>query len=329
MPGRAAHIRRLGIVGALVALALLTGAASAAARGLKTVRYRGYAVRVPRSWPVFNLSRQPHTCVRFNRHALYLGMPGSEQACLAGAAGRTEAILLEPLRAGAARATGTVAEVGSRLGRSATSFIVAHAGVQVVATWSRDRPLIARALSRASLPAVVGPARPRTPVLARAARAAARASDPVYEGLGFDACSAPSEQTMSDWSASPYRAIGVYIGGENSACSQPNLTPTWVSAETAAGWSLIPTYVGLQAPSNECGCAAITPSQAAAQGTADAQAAVADAQSLGIGSGSPIYDDMESYERTSTNTSAVLAFLSAWTTPRATCRASTPARTRG
>ena len=35
---------------------------------------------------------------------------------------------------------------------------------------------------------------------------------------------------MAAWAASPYRAIGVYIGGANRACSQPNLTSSWVSA---------------------------------------------------------------------------------------------------
>jgi hypothetical protein len=118
---------------------------------------------------------------------------------------------------------------------------------------------------------------------------------------------------MTAWSSSPYRAIGVYVGGVNSACAQPNLTPTWTSTQIAAGWHLIPTYVGLQAPSNSCGCAGITPSQASAQGTAAADDAVTDAQSVGVPVGNPIYDDMEAYSRTSTNTGAVLAFLSAWT----------------
>src|SRR5205823_11660912 len=90
-----------------------------------------------------------------------------------------------------------------------------------------------------------------------------RASASYFTGLGFDACSAPSTTTMSAWSASPYRAIGVYIGGVNRGCSQPNLTSTWVSTEIAAGWGLIPIYVGLQAPSNGCGCAAISSTQAA------------------------------------------------------------------
>ncbi len=119
---------------------------------------------------------------------------------------------------------------------------------------------------------------------------------------------------MSAWGGSPYRGIGVYIGGENMACSQPNLTAAWVSAETAAGWHLILTYVGLQAPNNSCGCAPIIPSQASAEGASDASTAITDAQKVGIGPGSAIYDDMEAYGRTASNTQAVLAFLASWTT---------------
>jgi hypothetical protein len=118
---------------------------------------------------------------------------------------------------------------------------------------------------------------------------------------------------MSAWSSSPYRAIGVYLGGVNAACSQGNLTGGWVATEVDAGWHLIPIYVGLQAPNNGCGCSGITPDRAADQGAAAADDAVADAQSLGIPAGNPIYDDMESYATGGTNTSAVLAFLSAWT----------------
>jgi hypothetical protein len=117
---------------------------------------------------------------------------------------------------------------------------------------------------------------------------------------------------MSAWGVSPYRAIGVYIGGANMACSQTNLTAAWVSAESAAGWRLIPTYVGLQAPTNSCGCAGIIPRQAAAEGSAAAADAVTQAQSLGIGQGNPIYYDMEAYSGAA-NSSAAMTFLSAWT----------------
>ena len=122
---------------------------------------------------------------------------------------------------------------------------------------------------------------------------------------------------MSAWGSSPYRAIGVYIGGLNRGCSQPNLTASWVSEQTAAGWSVIPTYVGLQAPTSSCSsCAKLSTSAAtaAAQGTESADDAVEAAKLVGIGEGSPIYFDMESYTRTSSATNATLTFLGAWTT---------------
>ncbi|HET7510818.1 MAG TPA: glycoside hydrolase domain-containing protein, partial [Solirubrobacterales bacterium] len=149
---------------------------------------------------------------------------------------------------------------------------------------------------------------------ARASAGTAARSGTIFTGLGFDACSAPSARSMSAWKESPYRAVGVYIGGANRACSQPNLTPEWVAAQTAAGWHLIPTYVGLQAPTSACSsCAKLSSSQATAQGVAAAIDAVEAANEVAMGPGSPIYFDMESYSRTSSATSATLAFLEAWT----------------
>ena len=142
----------------------------------------------------------------------------------------------------------------------------------------------------------------------------ATASAAVFTGLGFDACTAPSSRTMSAWKSSPYRAVGVYIGGLNRACSQPNLTASWVASQTAAGWYLIPTYVGLQAPTSSCtSCAKLSASQATSQGAAAAVDAVEDASAVAMGRGSPIYFDMESYSQTSSATAATLAFLEAWT----------------
>ncbi|MBS1676132.1 MAG: DUF1906 domain-containing protein [Actinobacteria bacterium] len=166
------------------------------------------------------------------------------------------------------------------------------------------------------------PARPRPAAGAAHASAAGGAGAPatasaggaVFTGLGFDTCSAPSTKAMAAWAESPFRAVGVYIGGENSACSQPNLTAAWVSAQTAAGWHLIPTYVGLQAPTSACSsCSKLTSAAAGAQGIAAAEDAVADAAAIGIGAGSPIYFDMEAYSPTTSATNAVLTFLAAWT----------------
>jgi hypothetical protein len=152
--------------------------------------------------------------------------------------------------------------------------------------------------------------------LPRAGASVSRASrsGTVFTGLGFDACTAPSARSMNAWKESPYRAVGVYIGGLNRGCSQPNLTPEWVAAQTAAGWHLIPTYVGLQAPTSACSsCAKLSASQATAQGVASAVDAVEEASAVAMGPGSPIYFDMESYSRTSSATAATLAFLEAWT----------------
>jgi hypothetical protein len=297
-------------IGALVPfLALLTFAsAGTAGSSWKSVTYHGYSVSVPRSWPVYNLARDPSVCVRFNRHAVYLGQPGPVERCPADPAGRSEAILLEPLGASTARADGPLGTLAPR--ESATSFVAGD--VRVVATWSAGRQLIARALHRRSLPSAPRPG--LHPALeARAKPPTAHAAQVVYTGPGFDACSTPSSQTMAAWGSSPYRALGIYIGGVNAACSQPNLTSAWIGNESAAGWHMIPTYVGLQAPSNSCGCAAISSSQASAQGTAAAEDAVSDARALALPAGSPIYDDMEYYSRTSANTTAVMAFLASWT----------------
>lgn len=159
-----------------------------------------------------------------------------------------------------------------------------------------------------------GAARPRGLPRARASARVAARSGAVFTGAGFDACSTPSARALSAWKSSPYRAVGVYIGGVNRACSQPNLTPEWVAGQTAAGWHLIPTYVGLQAPTSACSsCAKLSGGQATAQGAADAVDAVEQASAVAIGPGSPIYFDMEAYSRTSSASAATLAFLEAWT----------------
>ncbi|MBV9310980.1 MAG: DUF1906 domain-containing protein [Solirubrobacterales bacterium] len=146
---------------------------------------------------------------------------------------------------------------------------------------------------------------------ARDSRRPAHAASAAYLGKGFESCSAPSTSTMSAWSQSQYHAVGIYLGGINAACAQPNLTASWVSTETAAGWHLIPTWVGLQGDGS-CGgtCKTITPGAATAQGSMAADNAAARARSLGIPPGNPIFFDMEQY---SGGSSKVLKFLSAWT----------------
>ncbi|MEV4311272.1 DUF1906 domain-containing protein [Actinocrispum sp. NPDC049592] len=136
----------------------------------------------------------------------------------------------------------------------------------------------------------------------------------VYTGQGFDACAAPSQATMDAWGASPYRAIGVYIGGVHRACAQPNLTAKWISKQAGTGWHIIPTYVGLQAPcTNFKYKVDWDPGNARNQGRDGANDAVEQAKRLGLSAGTVIYNDMEGYNTADGNCSgAVMSFLSGW-----------------
>jgi glycoside hydrolase-like protein len=138
----------------------------------------------------------------------------------------------------------------------------------------------------------------------------------IYQGLGFDACNAPTTSTMSAWLASPYRAIGIYIGGANRFCAvQANLTPSWVTTVEGQGWKLLPLYVGSQAPSG-CGVSghliSTNLATAASQGTTEANDAADQADALALGSKTPIFFDLEAYTRSGTCSPPVKAFIDAW-----------------
>jgi hypothetical protein len=152
------------------------------------------------------------------------------------------------------------------------------------------------------------------PASVHAGSAVSRAG--VFTGYAFDACSAPSIASLQAWSGSPYRALGVYIGGVNRACRQPNLTASWVQTVTGMGWSLLPLYVGLQAPCvAQSGLARVSTSvsSAGSQGRAAADDAAAQAAALGLPSGSPLWFDMEGYHLgDATCSNAVRAFVGAW-----------------
>ncbi|HVW46511.1 MAG TPA: DUF1906 domain-containing protein [Solirubrobacterales bacterium] len=274
-PGQLLRARTLPAV-LLVALAFLAmvGVAHAEAGG-RTVHFAGRTVHVPAGFGVVRVAPGSKTCVRLDRRVVYLGAPSKEQSCPAGPVlGRRRAIVVAP-------------QAERPAARSA-----------------RVRPGAAHASSVAPR-AATGGANPA---------ATASVGGSVFTGLGFDTCSAPSSSAMAAWAESPFRGVGIYIGGENSACSQPNLSPSWVSAQTTAGWHLIPTYVGLQATTSSCSsCAKMTTVAAGTQGTAAAEDAVTEAAAIGIGTGSPIYFDLEAYTPTTTATKAALTFLEAWT----------------
>ena len=160
---------------------------------------------------------------------------------------------------------------------------------------------------------VLGPsapalAEPTTPLTYNAGTTATR-----FTGLAFDTCTAPTLAQMTAWKASPYKGIGIYIGGVNRSCAQPQLTAGWVTAVMAMGWRLVPIYLGLQAP---CGTRRYKMSTTSSnrEGVREADDAVAKAKALGILPASAIYNDMENYDNTNAVCrSAVLHYLSAWT----------------
>ena len=322
LPRIGRHWRTLAIGAVLAALVVPAAGSNAAASagtgartGTKQVSYHGYRFDVPRGWQVINLAHQPHSCVRFDRHIVYLGVSGTNQHCPSWLIGTTEALQVAPAARKTARSS-----VEDPIAREIT---VTAARIRITATFDTDPTLIYRILASASLPAPVirapDPARqrsghgsnPRILTVAGTARFA-RVGPPElpsnvanFRGRGFDACTAPSKSYMRAWRRhSRYRAIGIYIGGSDRACGQRNLTPGWLRTEAGAGWHFVPMYVGPQAAYNEL----TTPVRDARRAADDA---VSQALRLGFGPRTPIYYDMEAYP--ANRTGKVLRFLSAWT----------------
>jgi hypothetical protein len=134
--------------------------------------------------------------------------------------------------------------------------------------------------------------------------------------FGFDTCEAPSTQAMATWkAASPYTAIGIYIGGGHRACANTALNnPNWVNTVVAQGWRLIPIYVGLQAPCTSFQFR-IMPGDPRSQGSVAADDAVAHAVQAGLSAPAPIYFDMEGYNRNVAGCSnGVMQFIAGWVT---------------
>ena len=136
-------------------------------------------------------------------------------------------------------------------------------------------------------------------------------SHPVSLQPGFDACSAPSVGTMQTWWNSPFGDVGIYIGGVNRACGQPNLTASWVSQVAAQGWGFMPIWVGPQAPCSGIGQTfSRNAATARSQGVGEAQAAQAAARALGLDQ-TVVYYDLEAYDSGSCG-GAAAAFVDGW-----------------
>jgi hypothetical protein len=297
--------------------------------GYKAVTYHGYRVDVPASWRVVDLAKDPTACVRFDIPSVYLGHPG-DSSCPNGLRGRTAGLIVEPLDNKAAEHVTPAVRRTARGSASAPASVVTladqvqvaveDAGVLVTAGHaSSTEQTVRRILSSAQL--VSGGKATKLSSVQAAKPQAGKQVAPLasthpgtFTGRGFDACAAPSQSAMNAWGASPYRALGIYISGSTRACSQPNLTATWVSNQTANGWHFFPLEVGRQAP---CGSfsnkISTDPATARSQGASAASGSVTAAANLGIGAGSVLYNDMEAYTRGGSCTTAVLTYMDGWT----------------
>ncbi|MCX5361724.1 DUF1906 domain-containing protein [Streptomyces sp. NBC_00124] len=292
----------------LTVTALSNPAQASEASDTAQVTYKGHTFSVPATWDVIDLAKNPDTCVRYDRHAVYLGKPAADaqQSCPADVLGRTEALVLEPDK-------GSSAERVSENSTSRTYWATTD-GIAVTASYGENRDEIKKILASAGLPAdkATPAATPAPTAAAQPSIQAVPADATSYQGEGFDRCAAPPTATMNAWkAASPYGAIGFYIGGVNAGCKD-QASAEWVQTQYDNGWRFIPIYVGPQAEagSGSCtgDCVAIT--DPVPEGAASARDAVAQAQGYGLPAGSVLYYNMEHYN---SGREKVLAFLQSWT----------------
>ncbi len=264
---------------------------------LRSITYAGMSVTFPASWPVVDLAKTPRACVRVDRHAVYLGTPAPDQDCPARIQGHTEALLLAPaaaLRGTQAGLGAAVADIGTapaltaqarQLGQFAQTFAAAR--VTALASFGANPETVQAVLASMKK---VSDFPPR-----HVAPSPAELTDKIdygkattgthYKGEGFDTCASPSTGAMEAWLASPFRSIGIYIGGRNRACLWGNLSYAWVSTVAKMGWRLQPIYVGLQPYcTNQAGMADISKytTTARAQGRTEGADAVSQGRALGL-----------------------------------------------
>ena len=143
------------------------------------------------------------------------------------------------------------------------------------------------------------------------------AGNGINQGLGFDACTAPSTSTMQKWwSGTPWSWVGIYIGGSVRACSQPNLTAAWMNTTYAQGWRYELLWVGPQAPCTTFSHRMSSDTATAySQGKAEAVSAYNALIALGFASNAlntPVTYDMEAFPNSSSCRAAVKSFMQGW-----------------
>ncbi len=135
-------------------------------------------------------------------------------------------------------------------------------------------------------------------------------------GYGGDSCTAPSvSQMQAFFSNTRFSYWGIYLGGTNRGCAQPNLTADWVTSVTNMGWDLLPIWVGPQNPCNSSqgSTFSIDPGTASGQGRNEALAAYQAWKAISPVSDVPIDYDLEGpSSNTAACRTAAKAFIDGW-----------------
>ncbi|MCX5014491.1 DUF1906 domain-containing protein [Streptomyces sp. NBC_00555] len=322
-----APIRTLlsGLLGAALLVPVLPSATTAAADA-RTIDYGGLRLAVPADWRVVDLDLDPDACLRLDLPTLYLGHAGNQSQCTGRAViSRADTLHLEPLDGAPQRAdiptiavdSGTaLPETPPRSDSNEVRYALLRPGVMATVSYGAAPDAVRRVLARARAVTPGAPAAPRPPAepaLATDGTEPRNAQEP-FTGEGFDACTAPTQKSMDTWRAdSPFRAVGIYIGGRARACAQPQLTADWVRRQADAGWHLMPIWVGPQPWNSSSTGLSTDPSEADEQGRSAADGASAAAASLGLPPGTVLYNDLENYTDRETWDAPVVAYLTAWT----------------
>ena len=307
-----------------------------AAAGPRVVEYRGLRVPVPAGWEVHDLDRNPATCVRYDRHAVYLGRPGPQPDCPARIVGRTEALHLQPAERGARpRGEGRLSRTVVHTNELATVRIAAtvdhetrlsvpEAGVSITGVYGTDPAPLQRLLRGTRVTAN----RPADPPPEPSDSESEQSDEPELPGLpelsGTDLQPGESGAGSSEQSAEAELDRPWAKGKGFDTCTAPSLaamkawrpsfkiTNIYIggAARGCAQPNLTKSWVsqvramGYRITPTYVGLQApcgsrpqkFTTKNAAAQGAKAAVDAASRAQNLGIPEGAPIYFDMEAYK---------------------------------
>lgn len=133
-------------------------------------------------------------------------------------------------------------------------------------------------------------------------------------------CRAPSMKRVLVSGNGMNQPVGFYLGGKNTNCALSTLHPKtaakWVNHQRSLHRSLVPLWVGPQAPCTKAYSSyigATSRNRAREQGEDEADAAVYAASQLGLAKGSVLYYDMGNYNQAKSSCQgAVAAFLGGW-----------------